>query len=88
MQYTALDSSSVMREINPYGNKPYRGARQPKVTVLPLSAEENVCPQMRFNGKKTITTGTMPANQMNGSPVIGTSPCSCGIAQLSEVLTR
>jgi hypothetical protein len=41
-----------MREINPYGNKPYRGARQPKVTVLPLSAEENVCPPNEVQWKE------------------------------------
>jgi hypothetical protein len=40
--------------------------------------------QAKFSTKKIATTGKMPANQTKGSPVIGTTPCSSGIAQLGE----
>lgn len=38
-------------------------------------------PQARFINEKIATIGKMPANQTNGSPVTGTTPCSSGIRQ-------
>jgi hypothetical protein len=52
---------SVVREINPYSNEPYRSGHQPKVTASPPSAEADIC------SPKEIQQGEAGNDRQNGN---------------------